>query len=133
MQCPYCSSTTKVTNSRSTAKETRVWRRRKCRNCQRIWTTTETIDLSKSHKITGSDRHLEAFSRDKLFMSIKDSLQHRKSALEDANALTDTVLSRIILINQEVLLSSGVTAISYDVIRRFDKTASAVYKATHKN
>lgn len=132
MRCPYCNSSTKVTNSRSTAKSTQTWRRRQCIECDKIWTTTEAIDLSKSHQFSGSDNHLQPFSRDILFISIKDSLQHRKTALSDATALTDTVLGRVLRKNTATLPNSEIVALTYDVIRRFDKIAASVYKASHR-
>lgn len=131
MQCPYCKSTTKVTNSRSRAHGTQIWRRRTCKNCGQIWTTLESIDLSTSHRVSGHNNHLEPLSRDILFSSIKDSLQHRKSALSDATALTDTVLARILRLNKAIIPKSEIITLTADVLKKFDKVASAVYTAKH--
>lgn len=131
MNCPYCKNSTKVTNSRSRAQGTQIWRRRTCKNCAQVWTTLESIDLSTSHRVSGLNNGLEPFSRDELFSSIKDSLQHRKTALSDATALTDTVLARILLQNQAIIPKSEVIAVTSDVLKKFDKVAAAVYAAKH--
>ena len=132
MNCPYCKNNTKVTNSRSRAKGTQIWRRRTCKSCKQTWTTQEVIDLSTTHRIEGANNHLEPFSRDKLFLSIKDACAHRKSALTDATALTDTVLGLVLLKNSGHLTKSDISDIALAVITRFDKTAGAVYRAKHK-
>lgn len=132
MNCPYCKSDSKVSNSRPTAKGTQIWRRRTCKSCGQIWTTQEVIDLTTSHQVTSQNNHSEPFSRDKLFLSIKDACAHRKSALADATALTDTVLSQVLRQNTTVLSEQQLIDITNSVITRFDKTASAVYRAKHK-
>jgi transcriptional regulator NrdR family protein len=74
---------------------------------------------------------LEPFSRDKLFISIKDSLQHRKTALSDASAITDTVLGQILMQNKAQIELSEVIGLTTDAVGRFDKTAGEVYRAKH--
>lgn len=130
MNCPYCNHNTKVTNSRSRSKGTQKWRRRRCSSCSSIWTTHEVIDLSTSHKIKDFVGNFQPFSRDKLFISILDSLRHRKTALSDATALTDTIMARILAQKTPVLTTGDLSAISNTVITAFDKTAGAVYSAS---
>ncbi len=129
MTCPYCESDTKVTNSRPSKRYPEVWRRRQCKRCANIWTTREYIDLSTSHQVRTRHKHLQAFSRDMLFLSIKDSLSHRKTALTDATALTDTVLTRLLAQKEAIIETTYLINITAEVLYRFDRTASAVYKA----
>lgn len=132
MKCPYCGNTSQVTNSRARAKETQTWRRRACLACKQVWTTLEVIDLSSSHRVSDMEGHLQPFSRDKLFISIKDSLQHRKSALQDATALTDTVLYQLLRRNQADIPVSSILKLTHTALKRFDPTAGAVYAARHE-
>ena len=131
MLCPYCSSKTQVTNSRSRAGGTEVWRRRECLSCKQIWTTNEHIDLASSHRVSSRNNALEPFYREKLFVSIKDSLVHRKTALEDATALTDTVLASVLRQKQATIQLQQLITIVHEVLQRFDPTAAAVYSAKH--
>lgn len=131
MICPYRASDTKVTNSRPSHKFPEVWRRRQCKTCNNIWTTREYLDLSTTHRVINRDSKIEAFQRDKLLLSIKDSLSHRKNSLTEASALTDTVLSRILTQKTAQISFTLICAQTYDVLMRFDKTAAAVYIAIH--
>ena len=131
MDCPFCGKKSSVTNSRKRAGSTQVWRRRQCSACRKIWTTSEQIDMSTTHRVITSQKHYEPFSRDILFESIKDSLQHRKTALEDATALTDTVLSLLLRQFSSELEKPLIATVTHEVISRFDPVAAAVYQAKH--
>ncbi|HSX23639.1 MAG TPA: hypothetical protein VLE74_00900 [Candidatus Saccharimonadales bacterium] len=77
-------------------------------------------------------KHLEPFSRDKLFLSIHDSLKHRKTAQSDATGLTDTIISRLYPhITDGSVDAQGITAKAANVLKRFDKAASVHYLAFH--
>lgn len=70
MECPYChQAVTHVTNSRSSKGNSQIWRRRRCLNCNEIFTTHELIDLSHILVIKKSG-HAEMFSRMKLYSGI---------------------------------------------------------------
>src|ERR1700731_3135221 len=96
MICPYCGSSTQVTNSRRQKKDIRVWRRRHCDNCGAIFTTFETLDMASLRLANIDSKASEAFSGTKLLISIYESCKHRKSAPEDARALTDTVINLLL-------------------------------------
>lgn len=75
---------------------------------------------------------LEPFSRDKLLMSIYDSLKHRKTAVTDAAGLTDTVVGRLYnTIKQAQVGTADIIAITSAVLKRFDKAAATHYLAFH--
>lgn len=132
MKCPYCASSSFVNNSRPTAKGAQVWRRRECSRCHGIWSTKETIDLSKSHVFIGSKNDSKAFSRDALFISLIDSLKHRKTALEDSTALTETVLGQILALQSAKIEREVLIKLVYSTLKLFDKTAAEVYRSIHK-
>ena len=131
MVCIYCGNETKVVNSRPQKRLNRVWRRRTCLNCGTTFTSTEAVDLSGS--VTVRDiKLLEPFQRDKLLMSIYDSLKHRKSALSDATGLTDTVISQLYpLMSDAVIEKTVITEVTSVVLQRFDKAAATHYQAFH--
>lgn len=131
MVCIYCGSETRVTNSRHQKRRNHVWRRRTCMSCGTTFTSIEAVDLSGSIAVK-SQKQLEAFQRDKLFMSIYDSLKHRKNALNDATGLTDTVISDLHPYMKDASLEKETIIITtLRCLRRFDKAASTYYKAFH--
>lgn len=126
----YCGGETQVVNSRPQQKLKQVWRRRKCIVCGSLFTTSERIDLTKTLLIRKSDQKLEGFTREKLLLSIYTSLGHRKNAVSDSIAITDTIVSRLLKsVNQPIVDVDNLIKLSYDVLRHFDKAASVHYNA----
>jgi transcriptional repressor NrdR len=131
MVCPYCNSSTSVVNSRPQKRTNSIWRRRRCDNCQAVFTSTEQIDLEKSLVIArlGS---LQPFLRDNLFISVHDSLRHRKTALRDATALTDTIIARLLpLADNGTLDRDQIVTITTVTLEHFDTAAAVQYAAFH--
>jgi transcriptional regulator NrdR family protein len=87
--------------------------------------------MSTTHRVITSQKALEPFQRDILFESIKDALQHRKSSLDDASALTDTILAVLLRLKHPKLEKSTIAEVTHSVLARFDPTAAAVYLAKH--
>jgi len=131
MVCLYCGAATSVINSRPQKRLNHIWRRRQCEDCAAVFTTSEAPDLLKSLLLTDGS-HTEAFSRDKLFLSLHDSLKHRQTALSDATSLTDTILSKLMPhVHDASLDRKHIVAQSLEVLQRFDRAASVHYQAYH--
>jgi transcriptional repressor NrdR len=131
MVCIYCGGETRVVNSRHQKKANQVWRRRQCLVCKAIFTTLEAVDATQALRVQDNKR-FEPFSRDKLLLSIYDSLRHRKTATADATALTNTILSQLYpQIENALLERDGIVEISAAVLERFDKAAATSYRAFH--
>ena len=131
MVCLYCGSETSVINSRPQRRTNHIWRRRQCRSCSAIFTTSEMADLFKSLSVK-NDKHIQSFSRDKLFMSIHDSLKHRKTAQSDATGLTETVINQLYPhAASGQLTTDDITDCTMKVLKRFDKSAATHYRAFH--
>ena len=127
----YCGSKTKVTNSRARLKGLEIWRRRTCTQCGAIYTTGESIEEDKSI-VVEHDGRLEPFLRDHLLISVYESLRHRKTALEDASALTDTIMTRLRPhFAQGKILPAIIQENTLAVLNNFDTAASVHYAAFH--
>lgn len=133
MVCAYCNAKTTVTNSRSSKKTKTTWRRRQCTVCSGLFTTRESSDLESSLRVKTSSSGLQPFLRDKLLISIYGSLLHRKSALNDATSLTDTIVSTILgqcrsgLIHRDEIIETAAATLS-----KFDNLAATHYLAHHR-
>lgn len=131
MVCIYCSGKLGVGNSREQKKLNQVWRRRNCGSCGAVLTSLEAIDLAKAITVQ-HDKHSKPFSRDKLFVSIHESCKHRKDALADATALTDTIIARLLpQIQDATLTKEKIRHSSAEILERFDKPAAVHYRAYH--
>lgn len=133
MVCIVCSGNTQVINSRLQKRANAVWRRRKCLNCHATFTTHEKADYSALWRVTSNNLALSPFSRDKLFVSLYKSLQHRATALDDAAGLTDTVIANLIPVSRDGLLQNkDIADQAITVLELFDSVASTHYRAFHK-
>lgn len=132
MVCIYCSSDTKVTNSRHQKRANNVWRRRQCQTCHTVFSTIEAPDMELSITVKQRGGDLKPFLRDQLLISVYDSLKHRKSALADATSLTDTVVSNLYtLAEASVLERDVIVTVVTTVLEHFDGAAATHYKAFH--
>ena len=130
MVCIYCGSKTQVVNSRPQKTSKQTWRRRKCLNCSVIFSTIERINFSNSLVITNKNDKIEDFVKEKLLLSIYDSLRHRKDSINDSISLTDTVMSRVLInLNTPVIDRNKLIRIVHGVLNRFDKSAAVHYLA----
>ena len=118
-----------VSNSRHQKRSNGVWRRRLCTKCKATFTSIEIVDLQTSF-IVNSKGHLEPFLRDKILISLYDSLKHRKTAIGDASALTDTVISKVYVQTQSSEISLvKLESIIQSVLNNFDHVAATHYQA----
>lgn len=131
MVCIYCGDETRVINSRHQKRNNKVWRRRACTQCRAIFTTLEAVEATSAFTVA-KDKRFKPFSRDQLLLSLYDSLRHRKTAITDATALTDTIIGQLYpFINSGVLQRDSIVEISHATLERFDTVASIHYQAYH--
>ncbi|MDB5175913.1 MAG: NrdR family transcriptional regulator [Candidatus Saccharibacteria bacterium] len=132
MVCIYCSGNTQVINSRLQKRANSVWRRRKCLNCQAVFTTSEVAQYDGSWRVQ-SGKQLIAFSRDKLLLSIYESVRHRPEALQDASALTETIIGKLRHTASDGLLTiKDIIVVAQAILNNFDDAAYVHYRAFHQ-
>lgn len=125
MNCPFCgSSQIMVTNSRPTKGSSQIWRRRKCLNCDGVFTTYERMDLSHLTVIKRSGKR-QRYSRAKLYSGIYHSLIDKKGVDRgEASALSEEITSKI---EQQIIKSKSKKIRSNQildmVLGRLQKTA----------
>ena len=133
MVCIQCGKSTEVFNSRPQKRFNKVWRRRRCKSCLLLFTTVETALYDELWIVQYAERQFQPFSRDKLFLSIHSSLQHRKTAIQDAGGLCDTVINKLAAnVIGSSLKNSDIIKVTEVALNRFDKLASAHYQAHHR-
>lgn len=132
MVCLYCGAKTHIINSRAQQRANQVWRRRQCWACQAIFTTEEVAAYTAAWRVRSSTGGLQPFSRDRLFLSLYKSCGHRQNAVQDAGALTDTVINKLGpwvtdgIVDWQTIVQTAQVALS-----RFDAVASVHYAAFH--
>jgi len=134
MVCIYCGGSTFVTNSREQKRQGHVWRRRTCKTCNSIFTTVESADLFASLRVKHpATRHIEPFSRDRLFLSLIQALGHRSDVVEAADALTATTIAQLVKSHSGASIEvSAIRSVAHTALLRFDKVAAISYAAYHR-
>jgi len=75
---------------------------------------------------------LQPFSRDYLFTSVHDSCRHRASSIEDATALTQTIITELLRGQHSGIVHlRDIIHTTHGVLLRFDKAAATFYAAYH--
>ncbi len=132
MVCVYCGGDTRVVNSRPQIRSNQIWRRRLCKSCQAIFSTIESHDPAQTWMVKKPGKPAKEFAKEKLFLSIYESLKHRSTALYDAKHLTQTVINNLSRTTKDGIIESRTITNTVIVsLNRFDKTASTHYRAFH--
>lgn len=121
-----------MVNSRVSAKTMAVWRRRRCQNCAGIITTREQPDYENALRVR-KNKALQPFQRDRLFVSVYNSVSHRKTALSDATQLTGTIIVALLKLQVNgVLDSRQIIEVTSTTLKRFDRAGAVHYIAHHQ-
>ena len=129
MVCVYCGNKTQVINSRHQKRNNGVWRRRQCKKCMAVFTSLEQVDTQTSLVVNKSGR-LEPFSRDKVLISLYDSLKHRKTATSDASGLADTIVNQAFARNESSEIGlNALKSIILSTLDRFDPVSAVHFQA----
>jgi transcriptional regulator NrdR family protein len=132
MVCIHCGSQTRIANSRPQKRNNQIWRRRECLSCHAVFTTEESVDYTGAWTVRNTQGALEPFSRDKLFVSLIRSLEHRKTALSDAMGLTETIIQKLSgNVANGTLQTRQIVQVAQVALNRFDAAASVSYAAFH--
>lgn len=108
MQCPFCGSSSNVTETRESPDGTR--RRRVCSTCKRRFTTYERVG-SPGLRVEKRDGDLEPFDSEKLMIALERITAHR-------SAVRPEDLKRIVRDVEATLVDSGARTASWSAIAR---------------
>ena len=133
MFCINCFHTnTSVTNSRPHKKQPSVWRRRKCANCNAVFTTIERPSLTDTVQVRSLAGASIPFNLGRLVVSIANAFSHNPSegkmqALWLAQTVESTLATQVQLLTPE-----DIEAVTHQVLKQFDEVAAVQYAAKHQ-
>jgi transcriptional repressor NrdR len=131
MKCPHCrSSKTDVFNTRSTSFGTQIWRRRRCLECNKPFTTYEQPDLSFL-KVQNDTKKPAPYSRARLFSSIYLSFEGIKAEAKTIDAVTDTVEAKILELKLAEVTPLQIAEIVLSALKHFSMPAFLSYMSKH--
>lgn len=129
MVCIFCGNNTSVVNSRYKKRTNSVWRRRLCDTCGAVATSFEQYDYSIALAVNKRSGALEAFQRDKLFLSVARAIDHKKKTSQAASQLTDTIIAHLLREKpvRPVILSTDISHMTSLVLKRYDAAGAIKY------
>jgi transcriptional repressor NrdR len=92
MRCPFCNHfDSKVTDSRNAVEQNAIRRRRECLECQKRFTTFETVDLTI--QVRKRDGSYEDFQQDKLIRGLDAACRHTRISHEQVRVLAAQIMA----------------------------------------
>ncbi len=129
MKCIYCGfPSTAVTNSRKTRSSSQTWRRRKCGDCEQIFSTYEKPDLS-SLTIQSARNSASPYQRFVLTTSILAVFELNKGHKVDIDALIDTIELKLVRLSQNTITSQQLAYLVLATLKPVDVSAYMRYLA----
>ena len=128
MVCPFCSQTTRVTNSRPRQNSLSVWRRRFCQKCQQAFSTTETINTESLIALKDEYGILKSLNYEDIYISVFQALGGLKEASETAKHLTLSCLNKVFKQQKPLLSEKELQTIIFETLTAFQKEAGQRYQ-----
>jgi transcriptional repressor NrdR len=126
MKCPYCRSTkTDVYNTRRTKFGNQTWRRRRCLECRKTFTTYEAPDL-RFLTVTGEQQN-QSFNRAKLYSSVYQAFLEVPDKDDVIDAVTDTIESKLLDLKRETITLTEIRSNVLSTLKHFNSVAFVRY------
>ena len=132
MKCPYCSSTNgRVIDSRPTEDKNAIRRRRECLNCQRRFTTYETLETI-SLAVIKADNSRQAYDRAKILRGIIIACEKRPVSLSQMEKIADDIESELYQSMEKEVTSTEIGERVMAHLKEVDEVAYVRFASVHK-
>lgn len=135
MICPFClHKKTEIYNTRSTNDGQTVWRRRRCLQCHKAFTSEEAFRADRVWKVNNINK-LSNYSRGRLALSILKSCDHRKDD-DRIWYMVEAVERKLLTIaakNNGTLNVGDIIDSVSGILKNFDAAAYVKYLSYHQN
>ncbi|MDD5409756.1 MAG: transcriptional regulator NrdR [Candidatus Omnitrophica bacterium] len=132
MKCPFCGhKEDKVVDSRATAEESAVRRRRECLKCGKRFTTYEYIE-EVSLLVIKKDGRREPFDRKKILAGIIRACEKRPVSVEKMEGVVVQVEHIIQKKNDREVLSSRIGELVMEKLKQIDDVAYVRFASVYR-
>ena len=123
MHCPFCNfSDTKVIDSRLTADNSQVKRRRECASCGNRWSTMESADLNLP-RVIKKDNSREDFSEKKIERGFLRALNKRSVNDNSIDVAIQNIINKLKAHTEKEIVSSQIGLMVMQELREIDQVA----------
>ena len=132
MRCPFCShDDTQVKDSRPTADNSAVRRRRLCPECGSRWTTFERVQL-RELTVRKSDGNKVIFDREKLIRSLQIALRKRPVDEERIDRIVNSIQRQLETSGESEIPTKAIGEIVMENLRELDQVAYVRFASVYK-
>ena len=133
MKCPLChNQDTKVIDSRSASDGLSIRRRRECLKCEFRFSTYEEMEILDLN-ILKRDGRKEAYSRDKMVVGLKKSLEKRPFTEESLKKIINSIERDLQVLKQDTIPSREIGQIVMKHLKKADKVAYIRFASVYES
>ena len=133
MKCPFCNADdTSVIDSRVSEEGDRIRRRRRCPNCDKRFTTYETVEL-RLPQVVKQDGNRAEFDREKLRTGFMRALHKRPVSAEDVEAAMSRVIQKLLSLGEREVASHKIGQMVMEELYKLDKVAYIRFASVYRS
>lgn len=133
MKCPFCgASDTNVVDSRVNEEGDSVRRRRRCQECDKRFTTYETVELRMPRVIKQNGERAE-FDRDKLRTGFMRALHKRPVPTEFVDEAIDRITQKVLSLGEREVPSRKIGEMVMQELYKLDKVAYIRFASVYRS
>ena len=133
MKCPFCGSPeTQVIDSRVSEAGDSIRRRRRCTECQKRFTTYETVEL-RLPQVVKTNGNRADFSADKIRVGFARALHKRPVPTEYVDAAIDRIVARVLARGEREIAAREIGEMVMDELYKLDKVGYIRFASVYRS
>ncbi len=133
MKCPFCNcSDTQVVDSRVSEEGESIRRRRRCTECEKRFTTYETVEL-RMPQMVKSNGNREEFNEDKLRTGFLRALHRRPVPINLVEDAISRIVQKLLSLGEREVQSRRVGEMVMKELYKLDKVAYIRFASVYKD
>src|SRR5512147_2810991 len=133
MKCPFCASAdTQVIDSRVSEAGDSIRRRRRCLDCQKRFTTYETVEL-RLPQVVKTNGNRSEFDKEKIRVGFARALHKRPVPTEFVDAAIDRIVAQVLALGEREIPSRQVGEMVMRELHALDKVAYIRFASVYRS
>jgi transcriptional repressor NrdR len=133
MKCPFCGSAeTQVIDSRVSEPGDSIRRRRRCLDCQKRFTTYETVEL-RLPQVVKTNGNRSEFDKEKIRVGFARALHKRPVPTEFVDAAIDRIVAQVLALGEREIASRRIGEMVMQELYKLDKVAYIRFASVYRS
>ncbi|MFO1325007.1 MAG: transcriptional regulator NrdR [Burkholderiales bacterium] len=133
MKCPFCGSgETQVIDSRVSEPGDSIRRRRRCQDCQKRFTTYETVEL-RLPQVVKTNGNRSDFDVDRIRVGFARALHKRPVPTEYVDAAIDRIVAAVLALGEREIPSRQIGEMVMQELYKLDKVAYIRFASVYRS